>query len=98
MLEFGAQCCDAECYLLLGQQCALESHCHDSLRPMGVVLWFAWPLALGLRQEIPIVAHAGLLLLSGIPGVQAARQWLLRLMPGMKGDEISAGVQKSVAG
>lgn len=81
MLDFAIQCCDAERYLELGRQCAENGQCYDGLRPLGVVLWFAWPLFLGLPQETLIWVHAALLLVSVLLGAAVGWRWLNRAAP-----------------
>lgn len=76
MFEFTTQCCDAHQYLDFGRVCVTTGECYNTLRPLGAVLWFAWPKWLGLPDDSLIAAHLALLVLSVVLSVFALRRWL----------------------
>jgi hypothetical protein len=63
-MEFAPQCCDALRYLDLGTECAIQGTCYDNLRPMGISLWFALPLLVGLDQRCMIYVTVALIVVS----------------------------------
>ena len=63
-VHFWPQCSDALDYLDKGKQCAKDSVCFDTLRPMISNLWFSIPARLGLPEELLLLMHAVLFLVS----------------------------------
>lgn len=64
MLDFETQCCDAADYLGLGSHCAAGGNCINDLRPLGSVLWFAWPEYVGIAQQAVLYVALALFMLS----------------------------------
>jgi hypothetical protein len=63
-VQFWPQCSDALDYLDKGKQCAKDGVCFDTLRPMISNLWFSIPSRMGLPEEILLLMHAMLFLVS----------------------------------
>lgn len=64
LFEIAPQCCDANGYLALGNQCAQGGMCYGELRPMGDYYWFSVPVRLGWPDSSLIIANILLIALS----------------------------------
>jgi hypothetical protein len=62
LISFLPQCCDAQNYLLIGQDCAAKEACYNDLRPLGAGYWFSFPYRFGWPLESMIVANLLLML------------------------------------
>lgn len=93
-IEFAPQCCDALQYLGLGSSCAAGGSCYDTLRPMGVIYWFALPLLLNLPQQYIIYLHWFLLLVSTALSVKVMKLFLRK---GSKDSRTSPSLRVSLS-
>jgi hypothetical protein len=66
LIRFLPQCCDAQNYLLIGQDCAAKEACYNDLRPLGAGYWFSLPYRFGWPLESMIVANLLLMLGSSV--------------------------------
>jgi len=71
LFKFVPQCCDANIYLKLGEQCGINDDCYSPLHPMGVSYWFSIPYRLGLDPACLIIGHYCLLVISIVFSVLA---------------------------
>lgn len=80
LLELAPQCCDAGYYQDLAIACSNLGNCYDDVRPVGSILWFSIPYALGLPfdKTIPLMNFCLLFLSTCVASMGLSKHISLR--------------------
>ena len=79
LFDVASQCCDANGYIALGNQCAQDGICFGELRPIGSYYWFSIPMRFGWTENSLIILNIALVALSVVLSVWAVAK--ATLMP-----------------